>query len=107
MAVAPAGTPNAGDVYVTTWVNDGHSPSQLLVFNSSGQSIHSPITVGDQAEGVAVAPAGTPNAGDVYVTSLTGGGTGNGGTLTVLSPTNTVIGSPIQFGSKISRPGLR
>jgi DNA-binding beta-propeller fold protein YncE len=99
VAVAPAGTPNAGDVYVTATVNNGNSPSVLLAFDSSGHSIQSPITVGYLSEGVAVAPAGTPNAGDVYVTSLTGAGNGTGGTLTVVSPTNTVIGTPINFGS--------
>jgi len=43
------------------------------------------ITVGSQPQSVAFAPAGTPNAGEGYVTDY---GTNN---VSVISPTNTVI----------------
>ncbi len=100
MAVAPAGTPNAGDVYVTVITgNSGYNQGQVLVYNPTGTLIGSPIQVYYGGHEVAVAPAGTPNAGDIYVTNSVGNSLNlTGGTVTVIGPNNSVINPGIALG---------
>jgi hypothetical protein len=82
VAVSPTGT-FAGDVYVS----DGNLDTVSVI--QPGGTVNAPtftvidtITVGLGPRGVAVAPVGSPNAGDVYVT------TGSG--VSVIGPSNTV-----------------
>jgi YVTN family beta-propeller protein len=92
VAVAPAGTPNAGDVYVAN-INSADqgivnviSPTNqiLTTINLNG----GPPGAAIGPYGLAVAPAGTPNAGDIYVT-LTNPASQN--IVNVISPTNQVL----------------
>ena len=57
----------------------------MSVINSSTNQVITTITVGGSSLGVAAAPTGTPNAGDVYVTD------NNGSTVSVINPNNHVI----------------
>jgi YVTN family beta-propeller protein len=135
VAVSPAGTPNAGDIYVTnffgksvsvidpttnqviTTIAVGTEPAAVAVspqtgdvyvanYGSNTVSVISPtnqllttITGIGEPYRVAVSPAGTPNASDVYVTGTNQGANNFGsGEVSVISPTNQVITS-IDFGA--------
>ncbi len=86
VAVAPAGIPNAGTVYVPT-ADDG----TVLVVRPDGTP-GTPITVGRSMAQVRVAPSGTPNAGTVYLSAA------SSGTVTIVRADGTP-GTPITAGS--------
>ncbi len=72
VVVAPAGTPDAGTVYVTSLdgpdeqraFRQGHTVS---VIDPGATTVTAAIDVADGAAELAIAPAGTPNAGTLYV----------------------------------------
>ena len=64
-AIAPAGTPNAGTIYVSSYVTND-TVGTVSVIRPNGTK-GATITVGKSPCLPAVAPAGTPNAGTIYV----------------------------------------
>ena len=84
MAVSPTGA-NAGDVYVTD--ASGHTVS---VIDPTGTVIYT-IPINGTPSGVAVAPAGVPDAGYVYVAT-------RGGTVYVIDPSSQSVVGNISVG---------
>jgi YVTN family beta-propeller protein len=66
VAVSNAG-PNAGFIYVANF-----SSGTVSVINPNNATVSNTITVGAGVYGVAVVPTGSVNAGDVYVTNVSG-----------------------------------
>jgi YVTN family beta-propeller protein len=66
IAVSNAG-PNTGFIYVANGTS-----GTVTVINPDNRTVSAVITVGGTADGVAVAPTGSVNAGDVYVTNNAG-----------------------------------
>nr|WP_293052296.1 YncE family protein [Mycobacterium sp.] len=92
MAVAPAGVPDAGDVFVT---NSGSDTVSVIGYNTAHDtfSVVDTITV-TAPTGVAVAPAGVPDAGDVFVTNDV-----SSGTVSVINPSTEQVFDTITVGS--------
>lgn len=65
-AIAPAGTVQAGTIYVTTTAG-ADSAGSVLVVKPGGTRPSSTIPVGNNPCSAVVAPMGTPNAGTLYV----------------------------------------
>ena len=84
-SAGPAHFQQPGDVYVA------ETAGYVAVIDAAG-TIVATITVGANPLGVAIAPSGTANAGDVYVAN------GADGTVSVIDPNNTVIAT-ITVGS--------
>jgi len=82
LAVSPTGA-NAGDVYVT-------NASQVSVIDPTGTVIYT-IPIDGTPRDVAVAPAGVPNAGYVYVAA-------SGGVVYVIDPSSQSVVGGITIG---------
>ena len=83
--IAPAGTPNAGTVYLN---NQGASYDGKTVATIEPNGTTSLIAVGSAPEHPVIAPAGTPNAGTVYVSNL-GSANADGNTVTAIATDGT------------------
>ena len=88
MVIAPAGTPNAGTVYVANPGIFGKGRDGNTVTAIKPDGVTSTITVGDVPEGMVIAPLGTPNAGTLYVSNYGNNGAGN--TVSVVRPDGTI-----------------
>jgi DNA-binding beta-propeller fold protein YncE len=95
IAVAPSGTTNAGDIYVV----DGGTGYVSVISPDTNQVIHT-IDLGTSqntglgivSQQIAIAPSGTPNAGDVYVVN-TATTSSDSGYISEIGTNNAVIGT--------------
>jgi YVTN family beta-propeller protein len=80
VALAPAGTSNAGTLYIP---NHGGGSGNTVSVIAPGATTATSIKVGRGPLDALIAPAGTPNAGNIYVVNS---GNGEGHTLSVIAP---------------------
>ncbi len=93
-SIAPAGSPNTGTVYVANYPADGGNGNSLTAIKPDGTTSVLAAGVVVPGRGLPIAPAGTPNAGTVYV--INNDWFGDGNTVTSIGPdgstTSTTVG---------------